>query len=430
MDEMKKWTLYITFLVAGFATGIGSIGLFPQFWMEYGMTGLIVHVLFLALFTYLAILETEVVMKSGYYFVELFQKVLRKPAMVLAFFIVIVMFLSYYTANVMLSLLSPVLGTGTIGRLIAKVIMFAIVFVIITRAKEKTFVIMAGGSLLFVIAVIVTAIAFKVVIPENPAYLNTAKSMVFSWPGISFNMIKDAAIRAIYGVGLGFAFYLMLGSFFNERFNAKLIIGSGIFIEFIISVLSTVIVVYSATLATLQRLTQYAYGGEEGAIKFMGELPQILAHHPLLLALIAISIFFAGLTSILPTAEVGLQIAESTMKISRSKAATYLTALALGLGILDSPPSIADMMLKAVTISAFFTAIYEAYPVMVGKVSSVNRGIAVFASFIFAIAGLGAFYTYGKIGGVYILSAILAAIVVLFGLFGNSLVKRKVGEGA
>ncbi|WP_297509361.1 sodium-dependent transporter [Thermococcus sp.] len=429
MDEMKKWTLYITFLVAGFATGIGSIGLFPQFWLEYGMTGLIVHVIFLALFAYLAILETETVMKSGYYFVELFQKVLKKPAIVLTFFIVIVMFLSYYTANVMLSLLSPVLGTGTVGRLIAKLLMFAIVFVIITRAKEKTFVIMAGGSLLFVIAVIVTTIAFKVVIPENPAYLNTAKSMVFSWPGITFNMIKDAAVRAIYGVGLGFAFYLMLGSFLNERFNAKLIIGSGIFIEFLISIFSTFIVVYSVSLATVQRLAEYAYGGEEGAIKFMGDLPTILSHHPLLLALIATSIFFAGLTSILPTAEVGLQIVESTMKVSRGKAATYLTAIALGLGILDSPPSIADMMLKAVTISTFFTAIYEAYPIIAGKASGVEKGVAVFASLIFAIAGLGAFYLYGKMGGVYILSAILAAIVVLFGLFGDSLVKKGTEEG-
>jgi NSS family neurotransmitter:Na+ symporter len=116
MDETRKWTLYLTFLVAGFATGIGSIGLFPQFWLEYGMTGLIIHIALLALFGYLAILETETVMKSGYYFVELFQKVLKRPAMVLTFLTVIALFLSYYTANVMLSLLSPVLGTGTVGR--------------------------------------------------------------------------------------------------------------------------------------------------------------------------------------------------------------------------------------------------------------------------------------------------------------------------
>ncbi len=221
MEEIKKWTVYMIFLVAGFATGVGTLGLFPQFWLEYGLTGgLIVHVLFLALFAYVAILETETVMKSGYYFVELYHKLIQRRAMIVAILTIVILFLSYYTANTMLSLLAPFVGTGTVGRLIAKLLMFALIFLVLTRAKEKSFAIMAVGSLFLVVAVIVTAIAFKVQIPpENATFLGMAKHMLVARTSPSLDMIRDAALRAGYGVGLGFAFYLMIGSFLNERFN-------------------------------------------------------------------------------------------------------------------------------------------------------------------------------------------------------------------
>ena len=231
MDQVKKWTLYLMFLVAGFATGIGSIGLFPQFWLQYGMTGLGIYLIFLVVLTYVAILETERVMKSGYYFVELYKKVAQKPAMILAILVVVTLFLSYYAANTMLALIAPIVGTGTAGRLIAKALMLGIAFLVLTRAKEKTFAIMAGGSIFFVIAVFVTMVAFKVQIPNNAAFLGMAKHMITTTHPVSLAMIKAAAEKAVYGVGLGFGFYLMLGSFINERFNAKVIVGTGIFIQ-------------------------------------------------------------------------------------------------------------------------------------------------------------------------------------------------------
>ncbi|AFL94622.1 hypothetical protein CL1_0411 [Thermococcus cleftensis] len=427
MDEVKKWTLYLIFLVAGFATGIGSIGLFPQFWLQYGITGMAVYIVFLAILTYVAILEAETVMKSGYYFVELYNKVSKRPAMVLSIFVVVAMFLSYYTANTMLTVLSPVLGTGTVARLVAKILMFAIVFLILTRAKEKTFAIMAFGSIIFVVAVFITAFAFKTQIPENASFLGIAKHMMVARHDINLAMIKAAAERAIYGVGLGFAFYLMLGSFINERFNAKVIIGTGILIQLLIGVLSTVIVVYAIAPTTPERLIQYVYGGEEGAIQMLGDLPDILADYQTLLLLIGLSAFFAGVTSLLPTAEVGLQIIESLLGVGRSKAATYLIGASLLIGIFDSPPTIADMILKAVVVATFFTAIYELYPVVSSKEKLSTPAMAVIAisALILAVGGLYAFFGVFRAGGVYIVSGILAAIVVLFGLFGDSLVPQK-----
>ncbi|ACJ15675.1 hypothetical membrane protein, conserved [Thermococcus onnurineus NA1] len=427
MDEIKKWTIYLIFLVAGFATGAGSIGLFPQFWLQYGLTGMVVHLVFLAILTYVAILEAETVMKSGYYFVELYNKVSKRPAMVLSIFAAIAMFLSYYTANTMLTVLSPVLGTGTVARLIAKILMFAIAFVILTRAKEKTFAIMAIGSVIFVVAVTITTVAFKVQISEGATYLAMAKHMLVARHPITLDLIKAAAERAIYGVGLGFAFYLMLGSFINERFNAKVIIGVGILVQLFIGILSTITVVYAIAPTTPDRLLQYVHGGEEGAIQLMGELPHILADYPTLILLIGISAFFAGITSLLPTAEIGLQIVESTLRVSRNKAAAYLVAVALAIGVIDSSPSTADMVLKAVSVTTFFTAIFELYPVLASKEKPSTSALAMagIAAVLFLVGGLYALFAVFRAGGVYVVSGIIAAVVILFGLFGDKLVPEK-----
>jgi len=430
MNEINKWSIYLMFLVAGFATGIGSIGLFPQFWLQYGITGLAVHVVFLALFTYVAILEAEKVMKSGYYFAELYNKVLQKPALLMAIVVTIVLFLSYYTANVMLSLIAPLVGTGAAGRLIAKILMLALVYLVITRAKEKTFLVMAAGSVFFLVVIFLTAIVFRMQIPQGATFLGMGKHMMFAHVGVSLSMIKDAASRAIYGVGLGFAFYLMLGSFMNERFNAKVIIGVGILVQFIVSIVSTFIVIYALAPSSPARFLKYVYGGEEGAIGLMKDLPTILSGHPALLALFALSIFMAGLTSILPAAEVSLQSVEAFLHIGRNKAALYVTLAALAIGVLDSPASVAEMTLKAVTIATFFTAVFELYPVIGGreKPPSVVLAVGAVAISLFLIGGLYALYAIGKAGGIYIGSVVLALVVVLFGIFGSNLVVSPASE--
>ncbi|WP_367883548.1 sodium-dependent transporter [Thermococcus peptonophilus] len=146
--------------------------------------------------------------------------------------------------------------------------------------------------------------------------------------------------------------------------------------------------------------------------------------------MIALSIFFAGLTSILPTAEVGVQIISSMFNVSRTKAAMYLIATSLLLGIPDSVPSIADMMLRAVSITIFFTGIFELYPVISSKVlkilnsklSPLEMGIVVVAITFFIIEGLYSMYSAAKQGHLYLLSPPAIAIaIILFGLLADKI---------
>jgi NSS family neurotransmitter:Na+ symporter len=422
MDETKKWTFYLMMLVAGFATGIGTIGLFPQMWLEFGMTGLIVHVIILAILTYLAISEAEVIMKSDYFFTEMYTKVTRKPGMIFAILLTGIMFLSYYTANVGLSLLAPVLGTGAVGRLIAKIIIIALVFIVISRAKEKTFLIMALGSLLFILLILLIAIIAVVQLPRGDAYSDLARRL-FMFQPLTWKLIRAATDRAIYGVGLGFGFYIMLGSFINERFSAKTIIGGGVLVQFLMGLLSTISVVYIIPLTGAQTMHNYIYGGEEGAIAMLGVLPKTLANNTLLLLLFFLGVFMAGLTSILPTAEVDLQILQSTMKMGRTKAAVYLTGVVLLLGIFDSPPAVDDMMLKATTTAILATAIFEMYPIIAGrkKPTQLQLITAAISAFLFIVGFIVQSIYDITLGGIYYASLLLALIVAALGFVGEAL---------
>ncbi|NJE07307.1 hypothetical protein E3E31_01895 [Thermococcus sp. M39] len=419
MEEKTKWTIYLAFLVAGFATGIGTMGLFPQFWLQYGMTGLTVYLLFTVFFTYLAILEAESTQKTAYHFAELYTKLTKTSGMIIAILLAIIVFLSYYTANTALILLSPFLGTGTVGRLIAKLILLAVTFIIITRAKEKTFLIMALGSAIFVIFAVITAVAFKTKIPAENFYLTLAKGMIFAKQPISLALLRDAAIRALYGVGLGFAFYLMIGSFMGRDFSSKVIIGTGVAIQVFIGILSTFIVIYSVAPGTPGLLLTYATGGEEGSIKFMEALPKVLADYQILLFMIAISLFFAGLTSIVPTAEIGLQITQMLTGLSREKAATYFIGFVVLIGIIDSYPPIADMMLQAINIFIFIGAIFEVYPLVTKlreQKSPVEHAIAVIGAAFFALLGIYTMISEAKMGGYRVVSTVIALVLLVIGV--------------
>jgi len=231
MDETKKWTVYLIFLVTGWATGIGTLGLFPQLWLHYGIFGLLFYLVFTVVFAIVAILESEKVIELGHYFVDLYDKVLKKPAMIDAIWITLALFISFYAANIVLPLLGPFVGVGFVGRLISKAIIMALIFVIITRAKEKTFTIMAIGGIVFISLVfITTALALTTPKGNTWTYVHWGLSQLTAVKPITTRMIVESALRALYGVGLGLGFYLMLGSFMGKRFNAKTIIGMGIFI--------------------------------------------------------------------------------------------------------------------------------------------------------------------------------------------------------
>lgn len=415
---------YMIVLVAGFATGIGTIGLFPQMWLKYGITGLAFHVVFLAIFTILAISETEAVMKSRQYFVDLYRKILGKPGMIMTIFALGVIFLSYYTANVGLSILSPFVGAGALGRLISKIVVMGVILAVISRAKEKAFLLMAFGSLFLIVLVPLFAVLSVTNPPKDAVYVSIAKNMLLNVPPITPDLIRAAAERAVYGVGLGFGFYLMLGSFLNERLNPRIIIGTGVMVQLILGLLSTVAIAYMITPLDPGTFLSYANGGEEQAIELMERLPEILEDYNLLLYPLALGLFMAGMTSILPTAEVDLQILQSILRTSRSKASLYLTGIVLLFGIIDSSPTIADMMLKAVTTAIFVTAIFELYPIINGRVqkpNSLQLIVATVSAVIFAVGFLVQAKYDLKLGGAYHGSLILALILVGIGILGEFL---------
>lgn len=413
--DTKKWTLYLTLLVAGYATGIGTFGLFPQFWLKYGTTGLGVYLLFTAILGILAIIEAETIQKSGYHFTELYTKLTPNRGMLIAAFVILVLFLSYYTANVGLTLLGPFIGTETTGRIIAKVIIIGLAFLIISRAREKTFLIMAWGGVAFVVLTLILGIIFRTTISPDNAYLQMAYGMLYGSHGITPTLIKDAATRAMYGVGLGLMFYLMLGSFLGKNFNAKVIVGGGILIQVLVGILATYAIIYGASQAAPGLLLNYVSGGEEAAIEFMGNLVNYLTSTQVLL--LGLGLFLAGLTSILPTFEVALQMTAPLIGVGRNKGAQYVAGIALLVGLFNSVPLVADVCLQGVNVAIFAIAAFEAIPIAykLKSATPVERLFAFFGLAVFVALGVEALVETAKLGGVYWGSVVIALIVLLIG---------------
>ncbi|WP_048149172.1 sodium-dependent transporter [Palaeococcus ferrophilus] len=414
--DTRKWTAYLILLVAGYAAGIGTLGLVPQFWLKYGTNGLGAYILFTVAFMYLAITEAEAVQRSRYHFVELYTKLTPYRGMLIAAFVLNVLFLSYYTANVGLTLLSPFLGTGTMGRLIAKILIIVLAYLIISRAKEKTFLIMAWGGITFILLVVLLGILFRTTISPDNAYLQMANGMLHASHPITLALLRDAAIRAIYGVGLGFMFYLMLGSFLGDRFNAKVIIGGGVLIQVLVGIMGTYTLIYGASQASPGLLLNFATGGEEAALKFMGELVTYLT--PLQTLLIGLGLFMAGITSIIPIFETALQMVPALMGVGRKQGANYVAGIVLILGLVNAVPLVADISLQAVNIALFITAIFEAIPLVyrLKHVTLPERAIAAIGIVMFAVLGIETLHNVTTMGTQYWASVIIALAVLVIGV--------------
>jgi len=181
---------------------------------------------------------------------------------------------------------------------------------------------------------------------------------------------------------------------------------------------------------TIPVIQAYASGNEETVLDIVGKLPKILKDYPALVALVGVSSFFAGLTSILPSAEIGLQITEKRRNVPRNKAAFYFLIATFLIGVVDSYPNLAEAILVGVNTITFFTAIYEIYPILkVGKKPGPLGMTAIVVSVVFlTLSGLSAFRIVFGGGIYYILAGIVAVAVVLYGFIWDEVSNPKIEE--
>ena len=120
------------------------------------------------------------------------------------------------------------------------------------------------------------------------------------------------------------------------------------------------------------------------------------------------------------------------MRTGRNRAAMYLMGAVLLVGIPDSIPSLAQALLLGVSTTAFFTAIFEYIPVILGNVGRVSgtspttgqklAGAILIGSLV--PMGLYFLYTTAKAGGINWVGALLAVTIVAFGLLGDRMIKK------
>jgi len=351
MDVKEKWTIYLILLVAGFTTGIGSLLNVPVYWLQYGATWMFLYLVFLALFMYIAIREVEWVRNLGYNFGDVYRKILKRPELMFVILAVIILLLSTEPVYMILIPLSIIRWTypTPFSKLMSKLLVIGLMFLVLRMGRKKTLEISAITSLILGIILILLATGHL-----GAFYLKRP----YQWHMMTVSMIVTAFRRALYGSGLGFAFYLLMGNIIDEKFNGKFVVGTGIVVHVLMVVLFSCIAFFALfyrilifnpnTHITSGHLIYALHGG-------LGPLASLLA---------SFSILLAGITFILPAAEAGVQILKSSFGMDRDKAIMYLAGASLIAGVLDISVSVENLLWKVFIALIISAALCEFYPVI------------------------------------------------------------------
>ena len=321
---------YLSLVVAAFMIGLGNIWKFPALLLQYGLGGLVVYLLFVAMIIPLIAVALESTKHRRYEILEYYFKEYGRPAFALLFLVFNVLLISYYTIVGGWTLsglfIEDVTGSLT-GNLATLVIVFAILILVLMRGKEKTLDVMVISVGLFFLALIISGLGIYVNVP-NKAAIGETLSRAFTWKGITPDMIRDMAIQAAYSLSLGMGFYLVLGEFLPDEISGVKLATAGAVLDTTASLLATVGI--SMILAVDPTIPI-----EGTALLFQG-LPKVMLEVlklPALLYLLSFAVFLAAISSMIPIGETMVRIYSNLTRIPREKSVLLILGGGLALGI-------------------------------------------------------------------------------------------------
>ncbi|WP_010477423.1 sodium-dependent transporter [Thermococcus zilligii] len=323
---------YLSLVVAAFMIGLGNIWKFPALLLRYGLGGLVVYLLSVAIIVPLIAVALESTKHKRYEILEYYFKEYGRPAFALLFLVFDLLLISYYTIvggwTISSLFIKDVTGSLT-GNLVTLVIVFVILILILMRGKEKTLDVMVVSVVLFFLALVVSELSMYLNVPNKTAIGETL-SKAFTWRGITLGMIKDMVIQAAYSLSLGMGFYLVLGEFLPEKVSGMKLAAAGAVLDTTASLIATVSI--STVLAVDPTIPI-----EGTALLFKG-LPKAMLevlNLPVLLYLLSFAAFLAALSSMIPVGETIVRVYSNLTRIPREKSVPFMLGLGLVLGVVN-----------------------------------------------------------------------------------------------
>ncbi|WP_297092150.1 sodium-dependent transporter [Thermococcus sp.] len=456
---MRKISFLMAFLITGYILGIWNFLVLPKYYINFGLKGFLISLIPMLLALFLIYSEAESTKRTRYLIYELFFKISRTPALIfvlIMFLLVMLGITTYYSSYSLLYIFGvghryvPAIALGTI----------LISVILLLLAKGRTLEVISVLSVLFVLFAIASAVIIRnqaldtVTAPQAVHYMENAVSAITSFDQpLSLRGVLYMLISVLISFGLGAGVYYVVGSFTPEELDLRKVLAAVFVLQIILSFAAAFTVAYSLGAAYqgfgkafhnpsipaeesmklylgFQNLKEYATNSEKSpmdSIEVFYSIPYVLrgniANADRLIYLLMLSLYFAGLTTIIVLIEMGSQILSEVMQLGRSRSLTLVALLGL---VLSATMVIGDIRTMFVvvpfSVGAIIAAV-EAYPLLSEELAH-NKGAVAGIMVVLFLIGLLTLYYALRAPSTTVKIGALLGLVLLVPVFMNSMLMK------
>ncbi len=458
---MRKVSILMAFLIAGYVLGIWNFLVLPKYYMTFGIKGFLISLLPVLIAMFLIYSEAESTKRTRYLIYELFFKVARTPAFIftlLMFLMIMIGVTSYFSGWALIYLFG---GDKTYIPLFAMLtVILAVLLLLMAKGKVLEFI--SGVSVLSIIFTLVSAFlirreALSVITSEQAKYyMNQALSGITSFTQpLSFEGVIVLITGIIVAFGLGAGVYYVIGSFAPEGLDFKKVLIAVFIIQAVLSFALAYTMAYSLgpafqafqkgmfnpnippkevmRMATqFGALKEYATNSTSSLPNSIGvfySIPEILKGNipgsETIIVLLVLSLYFFGLTSIIVLLEMGGQMLSEVMQLPRTKSLGIIGVVGILLGAIMAVGFVRTMFLVVPFSVGALVALVEAYPLFSTELTA-NKSILSVVLAVLALVGLvSLYYAFTSPSDAAKLGAVLGLVLFVPLFMNNMLLKAR-----
>ncbi|WP_297506912.1 sodium-dependent transporter [Thermococcus sp.] len=423
---MRKVSVLMALLITGYILGIWNFLILPKYFIVFGLKGLVVSLVPVLVAMFLIYSEAESTKRTRYLIYELFFKVARTPAFIftLLMFLLIMLGLTAYLSSWGLIY---IFGWDTSYVTLLAILTLLLTVLLLLLAKGRVLEFISGISVLMIIFTLASAYlvreqALKTVTSEQAKfYMQQAVSAITSFGGnFTVQGLTMLTASVIIAFGLGAGVYYVIGSFSPEDLDFKRVLLGVFFLQLILSFAAAYTMAYSMGPAfqafeksvhninispeeslklytQFQALQSYATNSTtpvQDSIKVFFTIPRILKGVPgatKIIYLLVLSLYFAGLTTLIVLMEMGSQMLSEVMQLGRKSGLTVVTLIAIVIAGAMALQSVRVMFLFVPFSVAALVSALEAYPLFSSELTA-NKGLVGVSIGFLILVGIGTLY--------------------------------------
>ena len=458
---MKKVNVLMALLITGYILGIWNFLILPKYFMTFGLKGLLLSILPVAVAMFLIYSEAESTRRTRYLIYELFFKVARTPAFIftlLMFLMIMVGLTSYLSAWGIIYAFG--LDTSYIPLLAILTVLLSVLLLLMAKGKVLEFI--SGLSVLMIVFTLISTLlirskAMSVVTSEQAKYyMNQAVSSITSFnQPLTFEGVIMLLASVIIAFGLGAGVYYVIGSFSPEGLDFKRVLLGVFILQLILSVAAAYTMAYSLGPAfqafeesvhnpnitpeeslklysqfyALQQYYSNSTVPVQESVRVFYYIPEILGNNvsgaSTLISLLVLSLYFAGLTTIIVLMEMGSQMLSEMMQLGRKGGLSVVAIVAIVLAGAMSISSVLTMFLMVPFGVGALVAALEAYPLVSSELTA-HKGLVLASMAVLVLIGVGTLYlAFVNPSDSAKLGAVIGLVLFVPAMFNKMLLKSR-----